>query len=1173
MATTSLPAELRGLVAHLALDDRPSAVVKGAEEVVYTNNSFQTLALSTDDIHAMLSRPWVLGEPEVLGHDTGTWKQIDVLKGWRSLIWMGDAISHAGNALLAPANGSRTRPELERTRTEPAPTALERGAAFDWTRFDVPGLPAWTQYVRDFDWATTPLGPMSSWSVHLRSVVVYMMNNPAPRLIVWGAEETFLYNEGCIGLFGPKHPWVLGQRVTDAFSEIYEGLRPFFDQAWTGKPVTIRELPVMMEREGFVLEEKFFDFTLLPIVGQNGRPTGVLDECVDTTQIVRGRRRRDSVRHVAQMVSSASTLKELWPAFLAGLEPAVEDGPYAIFYSVQDDVAGSSDEAKTLGRKCVLEGTVGIHADNVAVPANFSLGAHSNASPGIVKACLQAWLTREELALHSKDGTLPAELAFATSGRAYDDEVRTAVVTPITSAVGDVVLGILVMGLNGRCPDDEEYKLWVHLVADLLKKTATLIALPEEQRKAQKIANDLNESLAQQLKITTLQAERSEAKFRGMAASAPQGMYMFDAQGKPLHVNDQYLKMLGDTREKHFARRPESDAWKDQVHPDDLDRFIEAWTTILQKKTPVTIEYRLKKLWKSVDDKTGENLEGETWLLANAFPDIGADGDVVAVMGWLTDVSHRKMSERLQTQRLKDALENKRQTENFIDMTSHEMRNPLSAILQSADSIVSILTSAGMPILGEGIKLDSETADEIVDAAQTVILCAQHQKRIVDDILTLSKLDASLLVISPDRVQAPLLIKKALKMYESELSHASIDATLSVEDSYRELDVQWVLLDASRMLQVIINLLTNAIKFTQYSETKNIVISLGASLKRPTGNHHNVQFIPPRPGRAQPAVTMPAEFGNGEDVYIQIAVEDSGQGLNEDDIKILFQRFQQASPKTYKQYGGSGLGLFISRELTELQGGQIGVYSTAGKTNFSFFVKAKRCDESGDRPKLPRCASTSSSPIAYGRKGSVVLSSTPDEVRQKVKVNSLEPPTKVKVKSIEPPTIASAPPATTKEVRQHASNGGVQAVQHNQDGLLHVLIVEDNHVNQRVMSQQLRRAGCVVHVANHGLECLGFLEGSTFCAASTPLSVILLDLEMPTMDGLTCIRHIRERQVEGRIKRHVPVIAVTANARPEQIQAALAAGMDQVVTKPFRIPELMPQMTALIAEFERQKLG
>jgi CheY-like chemotaxis protein len=134
-------------------------------------------------------------------------------------------------------------------------------------------------------------------------------------------------------------------------------------------------------------------------------------------------------------------------------------------------------------------------------------------------------------------------------------------------------------------------------------------------------------------------------------------------------------------------------------------------------------------------------------------------------------------------------------------------------------------------------------------------------------------------------------------------------------------------------------------------------------------------------------------------------------------------------------------------------------------------------------------------------------------------------------------------------------------------------------INQKVMAQQLRKAGLTVHVANHGVECLDFISQSSYCSEPTtpelespegfmptPLSIVLLDLEMPTMDGLTCIRHIREKQLRGEILGHVPVIAVTANARSEQINSAIAAGMDEVVTKPFRIPELLPQMRKLVSE-------
>lgn len=117
------------------------------------------------------------------------------------------------------------------------------------------------------------------------------------------------------------------------------------------------------------------------------------------------------------------------------------------------------------------------------------------------------------------------------------------------------------------------------------------------------------------------------------------------------------------------------------------------------------------------------------------------------------------------------------------------------------------------------------------------------------------------------------------------------------------------------------------------------------------------------------------------------------------------------------------------------------------------------------------------------------------------------------------------------------------------------------------MSKQLRKLGCEVDVAENGLEALNHLSKTTFLSSTKeakPLSLILLDVEMPIMDGLTCIRRIRTLEQSGEISGHVPVIAITANARNEQIAAAIEAGMDSVVTKPFTIKDLVPQMEALV---------
>ena len=132
-----------------------------------------------------------------------------------------------------------------------------------------------------------------------------------------------------------------------------------------------------------------------------------------------------------------------------------------------------------------------------------------------------------------------------------------------------------------------------------------------------------------------------------------------------------------------------------------------------------------------------------------------------------------------------------------------------------------------------------------------------------------------------------------------------------------------------------------------------------------------------------------------------------------------------------------------------------------------------------------------------------------------------------------------------------------------------VLIVEDNLVNQKVLSKQLKNLGTEVHVANHGGEALEKLRQSTYCTegGTLELGVVLMDQEMPVMDGLTCTKMIRQLEREGKIRGHVPIIAVTANARNEQIQTALDVGMDDVVSKPFRIPELVPKIEELMKRF------
>lgn len=446
-------------------------------------------------------------------------------------------------------------------------------------------------------------------------------------------------------------------------------------------------------------------------------------------------------------------------------------------------------------------------------------------------------------------------------------------------------------------------------------------------------------------------------------------------------------------------------------------------------------------------------------------------------------------------------------------MVSHEMRNPLNAIIQCAEE-------ASQLIEGHTTKeckpMSVQEAAASLDAVNTILYCGHHQKQIIDDVLTISKLDSNLLTLCPTETRPAAIAQQALQIYNSSTRASDIDVSVTQDQNGMR---ETVMLDAGRILQILINLVGNAIKFLKNRPTRKLNVVVKTTRERPAPAE--VTFVPS--GSRRRDFSNPPGWEERRTCFVYYSIIDTGPGLSQEETNDLFGRFKQASPRTHAQYGGSGLGLFISRELAELHGGEIGLSSVPGKgSTFAFYVQGYVPTQSGGVPAV-----------------------IPD-VKAVIESNLSSLAASVQ------PSIERTDPVNFSDNEQTKPNTSV-------------LVVEDNQINQNVLVRQLKRAGFGTFTADNGEEALARIRESTWYTAErsdndakqTALSMVLCDLEMPVMDGLTCVKKVREMQRAGLLE-HVPMVAVTGNARSEQVQNARDAGFDDVVCKPYSIAKLVP---------------
>lgn len=608
-----------------------------------------------------------------------------------------------------------------------------------------------------------------------------------------------------------------------------------------------------------------------------------------------------------------------------------------------------------------------------------------------------------------------------------------------------------------------------------------------------------------QLLERTRKLEDSETRYRLLSDLSPLGIVSTDRHGNVQFGNEAWHDFYGFKKGQAMDPQP----WLPYICDEHVQKAREYFGELQTKKGPRTIEFRLKRKFTLIEgDKI---LENDIWVLASGVGEYSADGQLDHIDFWVTDISAQKMAARLMSDKMEEAIRTRKQQERFIDMISHEIRNPLSAVLHCGEEIIESIKQCLQQPNGTQVNHPITTTQaqtvltSALDAASTITYCVQHQKQIVDDVLTLSKLDSNLLVVSPVPTKLTDLMLSAAKIFEPELRMSDIDFDIVEDDSVARHHVDWLLLDPSRFLQIVINLLTNAIKFTRTSSQRSIKVttSIHTSPPRQLGD---IDFVPRRFHPLERRGSLVQVMTNGSDtqLYLRVSVSDTGRGLLEEEKKLLFQRFAQASPKTSVEYGGSGLGLFISRQISELLGGEIGVGSSAsGGCTFAFYIATSRADPP-------------SNPI-------------PDHLRA-------SPPLRP----------SSAPLILDQNGKQKKPTdkamGSAGQAKTSMAGIRRVLVVEDNMVNQKVLCKQLRNRGFSVEASNHGLEALMALEAANG-TKQIYFDVVLCDIEMPIMDGIECVREIRKREDEGALPGHIPIIGVTANVRSKQVDSAIESGM------------------------------
>jgi PAS domain S-box-containing protein len=638
-----LPPELDLLIQLAIDDDRPTVILDSSESrptCLYKNLAFQH-ALAQAPSHTLLE-DWLSTELK-----TGCTTEATPTTGFANREWVKKklgtryAVIYCEHKFVSPPQENGEDGSLD-------------SLMHDWINFpDQVPISPWIRYLLDYDWSKTAIGAangpdMRQWPTQLREILLAFMHSPRPRIIYWGPDLIQFYNESAVKLWRAKHPAALGNKITDIWDQEVKDLTAgMIRSSWEeGQSVHNKEVKLPLDRDGF-LEDSYFDWFLIPFTGSDGRWTCSVNCFNEVTSAVVRNNRDDVSFKLLEKTTHATDLSSLWSEFSSILDEEADDVAYSLLYTVHEEITASDEK-----RHYKLHGSAGLSSHTNFEKASRELvEVFERAEGGETVIVLQGNNFLQELAITVPDaGTVTSAFVFTI----FDMK---------GSAQGSVVIGV-----NPQRRANDDMKRFIYSLSEMLLKAVIILQSPSDQRKLLQADDSLGyriqlEKLTRQLSIATLKNEKDQETFSRMAENAPIGMFLYRGDGFPIYLNDCFLELLGETREDFYEKAKSGLAWRDCIHPDDQEFSKNAWKEVAESRQVKVFEFRVKA-------GTDHSPNRARWLEVVCFPQRDENDVLVTFQGYLTDITPKKLTEALTTERMNAAIETKRKAQNFIDMIS-----------------------------------------------------------------------------------------------------------------------------------------------------------------------------------------------------------------------------------------------------------------------------------------------------------------------------------------------------------------------------------------------------------------------------------------------------------------------------------------------------------------------